>query len=106
MRATALAVVDQNLGSIRTDREGRRIAGDTIGLPVCYSLFCLVFIFFFIFQTVSLHNVYKGSAWVPAYAGTHTTGRAGRHFELFDSILGRVKKVTTRHHGLRVQYVR
>ena len=32
--------------------------------------------------------------------------RAGQHFELFDSILGRVKKVTTRNHCLRVQYVR
>ena len=35
-------------------------------------------------------------------------GRAGQHFELFDSILkfGRVKQVTTRNHSLRVQYVR
>ena len=26
-----------------------------------------------------------GSAWVPAYGGTHALGRAGQHFELFDS---------------------
>ena len=32
-------------------------------------------------------------------------GRAGQHFELFDSILGRVKKVTPHNHSLRVQYV-
>ena len=38
---------------------------------------------------------YKGSAWVPAIAGTHASGRAGQHFELFDSIIGRVKEVTT-----------
>ena len=31
-------------------------------------------------------NMYKGSAWLPAYAGTHASGRAGQHFELFDSI--------------------
>ena len=49
---------------------------------------------------------YKGSAWVPAKAGTHASGRAGQHFELFDSMLGRVKKVTTHNHSLRVQYVR
>ena len=36
--------------------------------------------------------VYKGSAWVPAFAETYAPGRAGQHFELFDSILGRVKK--------------
>ena len=42
-----------------------------------------------------------------AFAGTHASGRAGQHFELFDSILGRrVKKVTTHNHSLRVQYVR
>ena len=40
------------------------------------------------------------------YAGTHASGRAGQHFELFDSILGRVKKVTTHNHSLRVKYVR
>ena len=28
------------------------------------------------------------------------SGRAGQHFELFDSILGRVKKVTTHNHSL------
>ena len=39
-------------------------------------------------------------------AGIHGSGRAGQHFELFDSILGRVKKVTTHNHSLRVQYVR
>ena len=33
-------------------------------------------------------------------------GRAGQHIELFDSALGRVKKVTTHNHSLRVQYVR
>ena len=49
---------------------------------------------------------YKGSAWVPAYAATHASGRAGQHFELFDSILGKVKKITTHNHNLRVQYVR
>ena len=50
--------------------------------------------------------VYKGSAWVTASAGTHASGRAGQHFELFDSILGRVKKITTHNRSLRVQYVR
>ena len=40
------------------------------------------------------------------HAGTHASGRAGQHFELFDSIFGRVKKVTTYNHSLRVQYVR
>ena len=29
---------------------------------------------------------YKGSAWVPAFAGAHAPGRAGQHFDLFDSI--------------------
>ena len=38
---------------------------------------------------------YEGSAWAPAFASTHASGRAGQHFELFDSILGRVKEVTT-----------
>ena len=51
-------------------------------------------------------TLYKGSAWVPACAGTHASGRAEQHFELFDSILGRVKKVTTHNHNLPVQYVR
>ena len=46
---------------------------------------------------------YKGSAWVPPFAGTHAPGRAGQHFELFDSILGREKKVTTQNYSLRVQ---
>ena len=32
---------------------------------------------------------YKGSAWVPAFAGTHAPGRAGQHFDVFDSILDR-----------------
>ena len=41
---------------------------------------------------------------VPAYAGTHASGRAGQHFESFDSVLGTVKKVTTHNHSLRVQY--
>ena len=27
----------------------------------------------------------KGFALVPAYTGTHASGRAGQHFELFDS---------------------
>ena len=49
---------------------------------------------------------YKGSPRVPAFAGTHASGRAGQHFELFDSILGKVKNVTTHNHSLRVQYVR
>ena len=36
----------------------------------------------------SLKNIcYKGSAWVSAFAGTHASGRAGQHFELFDSVL-------------------
>ena len=26
-------------------------------------------------------NNYTGSAWVPAYAGTHASGRAGQHFK-------------------------
>ena len=30
----------------------------------------------------------------------------GQHFELFDSVLGTVKKVIARNHSLRVQYVR
>ena len=38
---------------------------------------------------------YKDSAQVSAFAGTHASGRAGQHSELFDSILGRVKKGTT-----------
>ena len=37
----------------------------------------------------------KGSAWVPAYAGTHASGKAGQHFSLFDSILSRVRKLHT-----------
>ena len=41
-----------------------------------------------------------------AGVGTHASGRAGQHFELFDSVLGRVKKVTAHDHSLRVQYVR
>ena len=51
-------------------------------------------------------SIYKGSAWVPAFAGTHASGRAGQHFELFDLILGTVKKVTTHNRSLRVQYLR
>ena len=51
-------------------------------------------------------NIYKDSAWVPTFAGTHASGRAGQHFELFDSVLGRVKKVTTQNNDLQVQYVR
>ena len=39
-------------------------------------------------------------------AGTYASGRAEQHFELFDSILARVKKVTTHNRSLRVQYVR
>ena len=57
--------------------------------------------FFFFFQ-----YIYKGSAWVSAFAGTHASGRAGQHFELFYSILGRVKKGTTHNRSLHVQYVR
>ena len=57
-------------------------------------------------DTLMFRYLYKGSAWVPAFAGTYASGRAGQHFELFDSILGRVKKVTTHSHGLHVQYVR
>ena len=38
-----------------------------------------------------------------AGAGTRSPGRAGQHFELFDSIVGKVKKVTTHYHSLRVQ---
>ena len=37
---------------------------------------------------------------MPAYS----SGRAGQHFELFNSILSRVKKVTTYNHSLRMQY--
>ena len=48
----------------------------------------------------------KDSAWVPAYTSTHASGRAGQHFKLLNSILGRVKKDTTHNHILRVQYVR
>ena len=40
----------------------------------------------------NLFTDYKGSAWLPASAGTHASGRAGQHIELFDSILGRVQK--------------
>ena len=47
----------------------------------------------------------KGSAWAPAFAGTHASGWAGQRFELFDSILDRVIKVTTHNHSLHVQYV-
>ena len=32
---------------------------------------------------------YKSSAWLPAFAGTHAPGRAGQHFDLFDSIFDR-----------------
>ena len=35
----------------------------------------------------------------------HLLVRAGQHFELFDSILGGVKTVTTHSHSLRVRYV-
>ena len=45
--------------------------------------------------------MYKGSASVPA-----SSGRAAQRFELFDSVVGRVKNVTTLNHSLRVQYVR
>ena len=50
MRATALAVVDRNVGSIPTDREGRRIANDTTGFPVYYSFFLFVFILILFFS--------------------------------------------------------
>ena len=50
-------------------------------------------------------EIFKGSAWVPVFAGSHASGSAGQH-ELFDSILGRVKKVTAHNHSLRVHYVR
>ena len=43
--------------------------------------------------------MYTGSAGVPAC-------RAGQHFELFDSILGRVKKSYHINHSLHVQHVR
>ena len=39
--------------------------------------------------TIIILVVYKGSASVPAFAGTHAPGRAGRHFDLFDSIFDR-----------------
>ena len=39
-------------------------------------------------------------------AGTHASGRAGQHFELFDSILRGVKTIITHNHSLHVQYVR
>ena len=32
---------------------------------------------------------YKGSTLVAAFAGTHFPGRAGQHFDLFDSIFDR-----------------
>ena len=35
------------------------------------------------------NNNNKGSAWVSAFAGTHAPGRAGQHFDLFDSIFDR-----------------
>ena len=38
--------------------------------------------------------------------GAGASGRAGQHFELFDSILGRVKTVTTHNHSPRVEHVR
>lgn len=40
-------------------------------------------------------------------AQEHSTGlcRAGRHFDLFNSILGRVKIVNTHNHSLLEQYV-
>ena len=34
---------------------------------------------------------------MPAFAGTHDPGRAGQHFDLFDSIFDRVKIVPTQH---------
>ena len=39
-------------------------------------------------------------------AGAQASGWAGQHLELFDSILGGVKNVTTHNHSQRVQYVR
>ena len=39
-----------------------------------------------IFAAGTDDTVKKGSAWVPAFAGTHAPGRAGQHFDLFDSI--------------------
>ena len=57
-----------------------------------------------------MHNMiihaYKGSAGVPAYAGTHASGKTRQHFDLFDPIFGRVEKVTTHNYSLRVRYVR
>ena len=29
----------------------------------------------------NFYNIYKGSAWVPAIAGAHASGRAGQHFD-------------------------
>ena len=45
---------------------------------------------------------YKSSAWVPAFAVTHASGRAGQHLELSDSILGTEKKVTAHKQTLCV----
>ena len=42
-------------------------------------------------------HYFKGSAGIPAFASTHAPGRAGQHFDLFDSISDRVKTVTTQH---------
>ena len=51
--------------------------------------------------------LYKDSALVPAFTGTHAPGRAGQHFDLFDSIFDREHKNryhTT--HSLRVYNVK
>ena len=48
-------------------------------------------------STLNITLTYKGSAWVPAFDGTHAPGRAGQHFDLFESIFDREKIVTTQH---------
>ena len=54
--------------------------------PVCGFLWEVWFIMWVWFLRVRMYLYEKGSAWVPAFAGTHASGRAGQHFDLFDSL--------------------
>ena len=55
---------------------------------------------------INSHNQVRGHRTGSSHSGDEDSGREGQHFELFDSILGRVEKVTTHNHSLRVRYVR
>ena len=46
----------------------------------------------------AIFQYYKGSAWIPAFAFTHASGRAGEHFDMFDSIFnGEDKRFLVMH---------